>query len=58
MTGITIFTIGLGNSTYPANMAAFLQRVANDPQSSSFTSSGSNRFVRIRPNGSGLNRRI
>jgi hypothetical protein len=38
LTGITIFSIGLGNSTYPAN-GAFLQRVANDPSSSSFTSS-------------------
>jgi Mg-chelatase subunit ChlD len=38
MTGITIFCIGLGNSTYPAN-GGFLQRVANDPQSSIFNSS-------------------
>jgi hypothetical protein len=35
---IMVFSIGLGNSTYPAN-GAFLQRVANDPASSSFTSS-------------------
>ena len=38
MTGITIFSIGLGNSTYPAN-SDFLERVANDPQSSAFSSS-------------------
>lgn len=35
---IMIFSIGLGNSTYPAN-GGFLQRVANDPASSSFSSS-------------------
>jgi Flp pilus assembly protein TadG len=38
LSGITIFSIGLGNSTYPAN-GGFLERVANDPQSSSFDSS-------------------
>jgi hypothetical protein len=38
LSGITIFCIGLGNSTYPAN-GGFLQRVANDAQSSSFSSS-------------------
>jgi hypothetical protein len=36
-TGITVFSIGLGNSTYPAN-GGFLQRVANDPASTSFDS--------------------
>jgi Flp pilus assembly protein TadG len=34
--GITIFSIGLGNSTYPAN-GTFLERVANDPSSTSFS---------------------
>ena len=37
LTNITIFSIGLGNSAYPAN-GGFLERVANDPQSSSFNS--------------------
>jgi hypothetical protein len=36
-TGITVFSIGLGNSTYPAN-AGFLQRVANDPASGPISS--------------------
>jgi hypothetical protein len=38
LTGVTIFSIGLGNSTYPAN-GDFLRRVANDPAASSFTTS-------------------
>jgi len=38
LTGVTIFSIGLGNSTYPAN-GDFLRRVANDPAASSYTTS-------------------
>jgi hypothetical protein len=38
MTGVTIFCIGLGNSTYPAN-SDILQRIANDPASATYTTS-------------------